>query len=586
LACALLAALALACLMAAGVLAAALGSQVRISQAGPDGNPAFDGLAPAIAYNSRTNQHLVVWESDDVVDEEFEIYGRLMDAAGAPLGGDFRISQVGGDGNPSFDAFRPAVAYNPQSNEFLVVWHGNATQDNEFEIYGQRLDAAGAEVGANDFRVSDTGMDARGAFDASRPSVVHNSRTNDFLVVWYGDETVDNEFEIYGQLLSAAGTQVGPNDFRISDVGPDFDASFDAFKPVAAFNPQTNEYLVVWYGDDAVNDELEIQGQRLAATGAEVGPNDFRISDMGPNGNLAYAAQRPSVTYNPRALEYLVVWDGDDDTAPSVDNEAEIHGQRLIATGAEVGPNDFRISDAGPDGDSRFDAVRPVVSSDENNGYLVAWYANERPRNKFEVYGQHLNGAAAPIGDNDFIVSKLGGTLGNASLDAQFPGLAYGTRNSEYFAVWSEDGSPPLADDEFEIFGRRLEGGAAATGTGPGGRSRKPTLTLRYKKRQRLLKKRAVIVYATADQRVALAGKARLVRIRRASRKRLRIRSVRGEMRADRRYKLRFRLSKRVRRAIKAKLVRRKRVSVRVSVKVTASDGRGATARATIRARR
>ena len=52
-----------------------------------------------------------------------------------------------------------------------------------------------------------------------------------------------------------------------------------------------NEFLVVWQGDDnsgsLVEGEEEIFGQRLnAATGAAVGNNDFRISDMGPNQDI------------------------------------------------------------------------------------------------------------------------------------------------------------------------------------------------------------------------------------------------------------------------------------------------------------
>ena len=112
--------------MAAAVACSSVGSQTRISQVGPDGNPTFDGLAPAVAYNPQANQYLAVWEGDDVTDEETEIYGRLVSATGAPAGPEFRISQVGPEGNPNFDAFRPAVAYASQTNEFLVVWHGNA----------------------------------------------------------------------------------------------------------------------------------------------------------------------------------------------------------------------------------------------------------------------------------------------------------------------------------------------------------------------------------------------------------------------------------------------------------------------------
>jgi hypothetical protein len=572
--------------MAANVLAAAVGYQARISHVGPDGNPAFDGLAPATAYNPQSNQYLVVWEGDAVTDDESEIYGQLTNAGGNPVGSAFRISQVGADGDPAFDAFRPAVAYNPQTNEYLVIWHSNAGAGNQFEIYGQRVSATGIEVGPNDFRISDAGPDGRGAFDASRPDLAYNSATNEFLVVWYGDDTVDNEFEIYGQRITATGAEVGPNDFRISDAGPDGDPNYDSFKPEAAYNSQANEFLVVWYADDAVNDELEVYGQRLAASGAEVGANDFRISDAGPNGNPSFAAQRPSVAYSPQANEYLVVWDEDDNTPPLVAGENEIFGQRLAATGAEVGANDFRISDAGPDGDPRFDAVRPVVVAGQANEYMVAWYANETPRNQFEVYGQRLNTAGAAIGENDFPISKLSRPQGNAALDAQFPGLAYGGASNEYLAVWSEDGSYPLADDEFEIFGRRSAGGTGRE-TGPSSSTGGPKLTLRYRKRQKLAKKRKLIIYATSNQDAALRADARISRSRPSTAaRRLRIRTIRRNVAAAHRYKLRFRVSKRVRRAAKRSLRRHKPFAVRLKIRVTNAAGLSTTVKAIVRARR
>ncbi|HNJ44403.1 MAG TPA: hypothetical protein PKZ53_28235, partial [Acidobacteriota bacterium] len=128
--------------------------------------------------------------------------------------------------------------------------------------------------------------------------------------------------------------EIGTNDFRISDMGPDGDANFDALNASVAYNSTNNEYLVVWDGEDntspLVDGESEIFGQRVnAATGAEIGVNDFRISDMGPNGDAAYDAFNPSVAYNSTNNEYLVVWSGDDNTAPFVDNEFEIYGQRL-----------------------------------------------------------------------------------------------------------------------------------------------------------------------------------------------------------------------------------------------------------------
>ena len=54
---------------------------------------------------------------------------------------------------------------------------------------------------------------------------------------------------------------------------------------------------------------------------------------MGPDGNVAFRASDPKVAYNVTNNEYLVVWQGDDNTAPLVDEEFEIFGQQLSAVG-------------------------------------------------------------------------------------------------------------------------------------------------------------------------------------------------------------------------------------------------------------
>src|SRR5262249_32923756 len=134
--------------------------------------------------------------------------------------------------------------------------------------------------------------------------------------------------------------EVGLNDFRISfEAGAP--NPFDTV-PVVAYNSRDNQYLVVWAGDDIHTAKLKIFGQRLnAATGALIG-GAIRISDMGPDSDLDFDAVTPAVAYNPTNNEYLVVWCGADNIAPLVKDEFEIFGQRLnAATGAEVGANDF-----------------------------------------------------------------------------------------------------------------------------------------------------------------------------------------------------------------------------------------------------
>jgi hypothetical protein len=373
---------------------------------------------------------------------------------------DFRLSFMGGDG--LFDAYQPAVACNSQANEYLVVWYGDdntgSLVDEEFEIYGQRVDAVtGLPIGSN-FRISDMGPDGNAAYDAFAPAVAYNSTDNQYLVVWSGDDNtgslVDEEFEIYGQRLSATGSGLGTNDFRISDIGPDGNPAYGAFAPAVAYNSTDNQYLVVWSGDDDINEEYEIYGQRLSATSSGLGTNDFRISDMGTDGSTAYGAFEPAVAYNSTDNQYLVVWSGDDNTGSLVDGEFEIYGQRLNASGGGVGTNDFRISVMGGTGDAAYDAYAPAtVYNSTDNEYLVVWEGNNSD-DEFEIYGQLLSATGGGISFRR--ISDMGPD-GDAAYGASGSAVAYNSHANEYLVTWWGDNDYFQVDDEYEIFGQRLD---------------------------------------------------------------------------------------------------------------------------------
>jgi cysteine-rich repeat protein len=380
----------------------------RISNMGPDGSTGlYFGSTPAVAYNSEDNQYLVVWRGSDdrgaLAEGESEIYGQLLEADGTEIGDDLRISDMGPDGDTfGFGAGDARVAYNSQDNEYLVVWSGSddtgPLEPHELEIFGQRLRADGGETGDNDFRISDMGPDGNTNFVAVEPDVAYNSTDNRYLVVWRGEDdfnAVDDEAEIHGQLLEADGGETG-DDFRISFMGPPNDVSFEAFNPAVTYNSTDNQFLVVWFGDDdtppLVNNDREIFGQLLQADGDGVGFN-FRISDMGPEGNPDFRASRPDVTYNSADNQYLVAWGGNDGSGSLADNETEAFGQLLNASGAETGDNDFRLSDAGNDGDP--DAAvffGAVAYNSVDNQYLAVWEADDGTSplvdNEREVFGQ------------------------------------------------------------------------------------------------------------------------------------------------------------------------------------------------------
>jgi len=467
-----------------GATGAEIGGDFRLSDMGPDGNAAYDADVPAVAYNSTEDEYLVVWRGDDntapLVDEECEIYGQRVDGAtGAEIGGDFRISDMGPDGNTAYDAIAPAVVYNSTGDEYLVVWHGDddagTLENDEWEIYGQRVDGAtGAEIGANDFCLSDMGPDGNSFFDAGFPAIAYNSAEDEYLVVWVGEDDtaplVDNEQEVFGQRVEAAtGAEIGANDFRLSDMGPDGNTAYGAFTAAVVYNSTGDEYLVVWAGDDntapLVLGEYEIFGQRVGgASGAEIGANDLRLSDMGSD--VLFDAFDPAVAYNSQANEYLVVWQGDDNTFPLVNGEYEIFGQRVNAvTGAEIGGH-LRLSDMGPDRDIAYGAQDPAVAySSTENEYLVVWAGDDNAgalvNGEYEIYGQRVEATTGTQIGGDLRLSEMGPD-GNANYDAYAPAVAYNPTSNEYLVVWRGDNDTgALVDEEFEIYGQRLN---AATG--------------------------------------------------------------------------------------------------------------------------
>jgi hypothetical protein len=379
---------------------------------------------------------------------------------------------MGPDGNAAYGVSAVAVSYNALADQYLVVWAGDDDTaplvDDEFEIFGQRLTSSGTEIGANDFRISDMGPDGSTLYAAGSPDVAILPSAFEFLVVWTGDDNtgllVDGEFEIFGQRINApSGAETG-TDIRISDMGPDGSVSFGAFAPAVAANPAANEFLVVWDGDDdgggLVDGEFEIFGQRVAF-GAEVGQNDFRISDMGPTGNPSFDGVTPDVAFNSTATEFLVVWSGDDDNLPLVDGEFEIFAQRLSAIGGEIGTNDFRVSDMGVDGAVGAAALTPAVSHDAfGNQYFVVWAGDDGTAplvdDEFEIFGQQLSGAGVEEGPNDVRLSDMGAD-GNALLDAAAPAAAYAATVRQHLVVWfGDDDTVPLVDDELEVFGQRF----------------------------------------------------------------------------------------------------------------------------------
>ncbi|MCP3978224.1 MAG: hypothetical protein GY716_02675 [bacterium] len=463
---------ALSLVCAPGASAIELGpNDARVSTMGTDGVTLFEAERSDVAFNATNGLYLVVWEGDDnrdgLLDGEREIFGQLLAIDGSPFAADdFRISSQGGTGVTTVDATHPAVTWNATANEFLVVWTGDRVA-GETEIYAQRIDGAtGALVGGS-VQVSRVGPDGDPNLDAEAPAVVWNPADNEYLVVWQSDHGANTKDRIFIQRLNTAGEEIGADDTAISEIGPPMDPAFDAQQPAVTWNAADNEYLVVWRAD-AVDGEFEIHGQRLDRLGAQVGANDFRISNMGPDGDDRYEARHPAVAHDASSNHYLVLWEGDDDSAGLVDDEIEVFAQRLTGAGAQVGADDFRISFTGPDGNPAFGAERPdVVWNPVANEYFVAWGGDNIGLEQDEIFAQRLDALANGIGGAMRLSDA--GPEGSREFAALEPSLAHDPVNNEYIVAWhGDDDTAELDDDEIEIFTQLWGAALPADGDGDG----------------------------------------------------------------------------------------------------------------------
>lgn len=303
----------------------------QVSQAGQPSNEDIE--TEAIAWSADLGRYLVVWKGNS--DSVGLLYGQFVNADGTAAGSTDLVLG-GGPGLHVDDAV--GLTYNATNHEFFAVYRAKDSV-GEYEIYAQRIDLAGNRVGTQDIRVSHMGPDGSTQYATQPPDVAWNAQTNQYLVAWSANDNtpplVQGEFEVYAQLVGADGSIAG-NRIRVSHMGPDGNPNYDAFRPSVVYNPNANQWFVTWHGDDntppLVDNEYQTFGQILAVDGTKVGTDQFRISQTVPTGVADYDATRPTADYNSQTCDFMTVWNtGNLDTNVPGPQDYEVFGSRVSA---------------------------------------------------------------------------------------------------------------------------------------------------------------------------------------------------------------------------------------------------------------
>lgn len=264
---------------------------------------------PKAAYDPITDKYLVVWE-DLRIDSDDEIYAQLVNADGSMAGSEFTVSSA------TNDQSNPEIVYNSSSSQFLVVFDDDRLVESDVDIYGKLVNADGSMSGT-DFPISTPSE------NQLIPVVAYNSTNNQFLVVWWDKRNQDTNWgDIYARLVDGDGTMDG-SDFPISTT-----SNADQFSPAVAYDPNSNQYLVVWEHDVY---DTDIYGRLVNADQSFVGP-EFPISSG------SYEHTDPAVAFDANNNRFLVAWSDsygwDNIHAQLVSADGSMDGEKLeLATG-------------------------------------------------------------------------------------------------------------------------------------------------------------------------------------------------------------------------------------------------------------
>lgn len=285
------------------------------------------------------------------------------------LTAEFRLDPVT---SPECDRSYPAVAYNQDQREFLVVWH-NWWSYSYQDIYARRVTSAGAIKSW--FSVAD------GGYTRVHPSAAYNPATGEYLVVWMYDALGDGtHWEIWGRLVAWNGAYRKP-EFQILSW-----PNRGYWWPRVVWNSLHNEYLVVAsVYDTAYLRWNDVARRRVAADGSTpwAGGAIYQNPTVEPT--------EIDVAYNPAVDEYLAVW-----RQAWSSTDRDIYGARLRGDNAAVivPPDTFVIDGA------LQDQLDPSVTSTGQGHYLLFWQqaVDIPPANDWHLPGRELDSNGNYVG--------------------------------------------------------------------------------------------------------------------------------------------------------------------------------------------
>ena len=297
---------------------------------------------------------VVTWSSFEQDGSGEGVFGQRYTAAGAALGGEFRLNTT------TFHDQMLSSAAGLTDGGFVVTWSSLDQDGSIWGVFAQRYAADGTAAGG-EFRVNTTVLN-----DQYQPRVTALANGG-FVVAWTSRDQDGSGLGVYAQRYAAGGTPMG-SEFRVNTT-----TASDQYQPTIL--ALTGGGLVVaWTSLNQDGSSDGIYAQRYTAAGAAAG-SEFRV-----NTTTADSQSHPALT----ALAdggFTVAW-----TSVGQDGaDGGIYAQRYTAAGAAAG-SEFRVNTATADNQSL-----PMLATLADGGFVATWSSLNQDGSGEGVFAQRFS---------------------------------------------------------------------------------------------------------------------------------------------------------------------------------------------------
>jgi hypothetical protein len=198
---------------------------------------------PVVAADSVGN-FVVAWTSSYQDGSSFGVFAQRYASTGTPLGGEFRVNSY-----TTLGQRYPSVAFDSAGN-FVIAWHSQAQDGNNYGIFAQRYASTGAPVGG-EFRVNSYTTNVQ-----SEPVVASDSAGN-FVIAWQSNTQDGAGSGVFGQRFLSTGAALG-GELRVNT----YTTGYQFFPSVAS--DSAGNFVVAWQDDTQDGSSFGVFGQRYS----------------------------------------------------------------------------------------------------------------------------------------------------------------------------------------------------------------------------------------------------------------------------------------------------------------------------------